>query len=426
LFWPSLPARVAVQKNNFRRLLRTVEALSDLGPEMTAEREFSETARSMLSALRAAAGAREGALFAFSDKPSFLTLIAAEGFALLPEPTIIPLLPKHVHALGSLRNPVALNPTTYDVFLSSNGNVAPELFKLIAALRVGGKLVGMAALGHREGESLYEEDELEALGLLSHYVALAVHNHALSQSLVQRMSENLRLLASLHGFYDNALEAFAAAIDVKHINIHGHSLRVGRYAAGIGEALGMDQGEVAALRSAGYLHDIGKVAVDKHIFGKPGALDPSEFREMADHTVVGHQIVSRVEFPWPRIPEIVRWHHERGDGSGYPDGLLMEDVPMAVRIVGLADTFDAMISERPYREPLSVGGTLSEIVRLTPQKYDPNAVQGLLLQVRRDAVGSNRLPFLENRAGLSIAPSDVDHLAATLQHRLSSGRLYLS
>ena len=422
----SLPLRVAVQKNNFRRLLRTVEALSDLGPEMTAEREFSETARTMLSALRQTVGAREGALFGFSDRPSLLTLIAAEGFALLPEPTVIPLLPKHVHALSSLRSPVVLNPTTYDVFLSSNGNVAPELFKSIAALRVGGKLVGMVALGRREGESLYEEDELEALGLLSHYVALAVHNHALSQSLAQRMSENLRLLASLHGFYDNALEAFAAAIDVKHVNIHGHSLRVGRYAAGIGEALGMDQGEVAALRSAGYLHDIGKVAVDKHIFGKPGALDPSEFREMADHTVVGHQIVSGVQFPWPRIPEIVRWHHERGDGSGYPDGLLMEDVPMAVRIVGLADTFDAMISERPYREPLSVGGTLSEIVRLTPQKYDPNAVQGLLLQVRRDAVGSNRAPFLENRAGLSIAPPDVDHLAATLQHKLSSGRLYLT
>ena len=401
----SLPLRVAVQKNNFRRLLRTVEALSDLGPEMTAEREFSETARTMLSALRQTVGAREGALFGFSDRPSLLTLIAAEGFALLPEPTVIPLLPKHVHALSSLRSPVVLNPTTYDVFLSSNGNVAPELFKSIAALRVGGKLVGMVALGRREGESLYEEDELEALGLLS---------------------ENLRLLASLHGFYDNALEAFAAAIDVKHVNIHGHSLRVGRYAAGIGEALGMDQGEVAALRSAGYLHDIGKVAVDKHIFGKPGALDPSEFREMADHTVVGHQIVSGVQFPWPRIPEIVRWHHERGDGSGYPDGLLMEDVPMAVRIVGLADTFDAMISERPYREPLSVGGTLSEIVRLTPQKYDPNAVQGLLLQVRRDAVGSNRAPFLENRAGLSIAPPDVDHLAATLQHKLSSGRLYLT
>ena len=415
-----------MQKNNFRRLLRTVEALSDLGPEMTAEREFTQTALTMLSALREAAAAREGALFTFSDKPSLLTSVAAEGFALLPEPAIIPLLPKHVHALSNARSPIVLMQGSYDDYLSSNGNVAPELFRCIAPLRVGGKLVGIVALGRREGDSPYEEDELEALNLLAHYVALAVHNHSLAESLAQRVSENLRLLASLHGFYDNALEAFAAAIDVKHVNIHGHSLRVGRYAAGIGEALGMDQNEVAALRSAGYLHDIGKVVVDKHIFGKPGALDPNEFREMADHTVVGHQIVSGVQFPWPRIPEIVRWHHERGDGSGYPDGLLMEDVPMAVRIIGLADTFDAMTSERPYREPLSVGGTISEIVRLSPQKYDPNAVHGLLIQLRRDAVGSNRAPFLESRMALNIAPTDIDHLAASLQHKMSNGRHYLT
>src|SRR5207237_5997745 len=179
---------------------------------------------------------------------------------------------------------------------------------------------------------------LQSCGLLSHFVGLAVHNHALSQSLAHRTSENLRLLASLHGFYDNALEAFAAAIDVKHVNIRGHSLRVGRYSAGIGEALGMDAGEVASLRSAGYLHDIGKVAVDKALFAKPAALDAQEFREMADHTVVGHQIVSGVQFPWPRVPEIVRCHHERADGSGYPDALQLEDVPLPARIVALADT----------------------------------------------------------------------------------------
>lgn len=393
---------------------------------MTAEREFSQTARTMLGALREASGAREAALFTFSDKPSLLTSIASEGFALLPEPALIPLLPKHVHALNSVRGPLVLTPQSYELFLSSNGNVAPELFRCLAPLRVGGKLVGLVALGRREGDAAYDEDELDALGLLAHYVALAVHNHALNQSLAARVSENLRLLASLHGFYDSALEVFATAIDVKHVNIHGHSLRVGRYAAAIAEALGMDPGEVAAIRAAGYLHDIGKVSVDKYIFGKPGALDPNEFREMADHTVVGHQIVSGVQFPWPRIPEIVRWHHERGDGSGYPDGLLMEDVPLPVRIVGLADTFDAMTSERPYREPLSVGGTLSEIVRLAPQKYDPNAVQGLLVQLRRDAVGSNRTPFLEGHMALNIAPGDIDHLAATLQHKVSNGRSYLT
>jgi putative nucleotidyltransferase with HDIG domain len=380
----------------------------------------------MLSASLEAGGAREGALFTYSDRPSLLTSITAEGFSLMPEPAVIPLLPRHVHALTSSREPVILDPGSYDLYLSANGNVAPELFKCIVPLKVGSKLVGLIALGRRDGDGLYDAGELEALDLLCHYVALAVHNHSLTQTLAQRVSENLRLMASLHGFYDNALEAFAAAIDVKHINIHGHSLRVGRYASAIGEAMNMDPTEVAALRSAGYLHDIGKVAVDKRLFGKPTSLDAEEFREMADHTIVGHQIVSGVQFPWPRIPEIVRWHHERSDGSGYPDGLLLEDVPMPVRIVGLADTFDAMTSERPYRERLSLGSTLNEIVRLTPQKFDPNAVHGLLLQVRRDTVGSNRTPFLQDRMVGDIAAADIDQLAAGLQHKMSHSRLYLT
>ena len=417
---------MAVQKNNLRRLLRTVEALSDLGPEMTAEREFPQTARAMVSALLQAGGAREAVLFTFSDKPSMLSSVASEGFALMPEPAIMPLLPKHVHALTSARGPIVLNAGSYEIFLSSNGNVAPELFKCIAPLKVGGKLVGLVALGRRDGDALFDDEELGALDLLCNYVAIAIQNHVLSQTLAQRVSENLRLLASLHGFYDTALEAFATAIDVKHVNIHGHSLRVGRYASAIGEAMGMDPSEVGGLRSAGYLHDIGKVAVDKRLFGKVTSLDPEEFREMADHTIVGHQIVSGVEFPWPRIPEIVRSHHERGDGSGYPDGLVMEDVAMPVRIIGLADTFDAMTSERPYRESLSVGNTLSEIVRLSPQKFDPNAVHGLLLQIRRDSVGSNRVPFLQDRLSVNIAASDIDQLAATLQHKVTHGRLYLT
>src|SRR5262252_4887374 len=389
---------VAVQTNNLRRLLHTVEALSELGPALTAEREFSDTSRLMLSAVMEAAGAREGALFLFSDKPAMLTSAAALGFVLMPDPAFIPLLPKHVHALSAARGPIVLNSSMYSVFLSSNGNVAPELFKCLAPLKAGGRLAGVVALGRRPGDSMYEDSELDALELLCSYVALAVQNHVLSQNIAQRVSENLRLMASL---------------------------RVGRYAAAIGDAMGMDSSEVAAVRSAGYLHDIGKVAVDRRLFGKAGALDPDEFREMADHTTVGHQIVSTVQFPWPRIPEAVRWHHERSDGSGYPDKLMQDDVPMPVRIVGLADSFDAMTSIRPYRAPLSVGSALSDLVRLSPEKFDPNVVQALLIQVRRDVVGSSRSPLLESMS-VNIAAADIDHLAATLQYKVSRGKAYLT
>ncbi len=421
-----VPLVLAVETNNIRRLLRTVEALSDLGPELTAERDFVDSSQRMLAAVVEAAGANEGALFVFHEKPTMLTSVASQGFAMLPEPAFIPLLPKHVHALIAARGPIVLNASTYSVFLSSNGNVAPELFKCIAPLKSAGKLAGVVALGRRPADSPYLEAEIDAIGLLCSYIGLAVHNHELSQTLAQRVSENLRLMASLHGFYDSALEAFATAIDVKHVNIHGHSLRVGRYAAAIGEAIGLDGGEVAALRSAGYLHDIGKVAVDRRLFGKPEALDPEEFRQMADHTVVGYEIVRSVEFPWPKIHEAVRWHHERNDGSGYPDALAGEDLPVPVRIMALADTFDAMTSQRPYRESLSLGAALSDLIRMTPQKYDPNIVQGLLIQVRRDAVGSNRIPLLADHMAVNISPTDVDHLAASLQHKVSRGKVYLT
>jgi len=414
-----------LQGTNLKKLLRTVETLADLGPELTADRDFRHTARAMLTAVMEAAGAREAVLFSFSERPSMLTSVDAQGFALLPEPSLIPLLPRHVHTLTAAAGPVLLNTSTYDVFLSSNGNVAPELFKCICPLKVRGKLAGAIALGRRPGEALYEEDALDAFEMLSHYVALAIQNHTLGQTLAQRVSENLRLLGSLHGFYDNALEAFATAIDVKHINIHGHSLRGGRYSQAIGEALGMDPTAVAALRSAAYLHDIGMVAVDKRLLGKAAQLDPEESREMRDHTVVGHQIVSQVQFPWPQIPEIVRWHHERADGTGYPDGLHGNEIPQNVRIVALAETFDAMTSERPYRERLSLGSALQELIRMTPQKYDPQALQALLIQVRRDAVGSNRIPMLDPDV-MHISAVDVDQLASTLQHRISQNKAFLT
>jgi putative nucleotidyltransferase with HDIG domain len=425
LWFLACPSARGLQGTNLKKLLRTVEALADLGPELTADRDFRHTARTMLTAVMDAAGTREAVLFSFSERPSMLTSVDAQGFALLPEPSVIPLLPRHVHTLAAAAGPVLLNSSTYDVFLSANGNVAPELFKCVCPLRVRGKLVGVIALGRRQGDALYEDDALDAFEMLSHYVALAIQNHTLGQTLAQRVSENLRLLASLHGFYDNALEAFATAIDVKHVNIHGHSLRVGRYSQAIGEAMGMDPTDVASLRSAGYLHDIGKVAVDRRLFEKPSKLDAQESREMQDHTVVGHQIVSQVQFPWPQIPEIVRWHHERGDGSGYPDGLRLDEMPQAVRIVALADTFDAMTSERPYRERMSVGAALQELIRMSPQKYDSQALQALLIQVRRDAVGTNRIPILESEV-MNLSATDVDQLASTLQHRITQDKLYLT
>jgi HD-GYP domain-containing protein (c-di-GMP phosphodiesterase class II) len=415
--------RVVVRNENFRRLLLTFGALSDLGAVLSTEADFRGALSTVVAALRETLGVRDAALFTYSDKPSLLTSIAAEGFSNFPPLALIPLLPKNVHALGVLPRPVSLQQGDWTRFFTANGNVSPELFRHIAPLRAHSKLVGLVALGRREDDTNLGDEEVEALSTICSYVALAVQNDMLTKSLEVRIAENLKLMGSIHRFYDNALEAFAAAIDIKHTAIHGHSLRVGRYAALVGEALGLEPNEVAGVKAAGYLHDIGMVAVDKHIFGKPSALDASEFQEMADHTVVGHRIVSSVEFPWPSIPDVVRGHHERADGTGYPDKLRLEDVPLPVRLVAVADTFDAMTSERPYRQPMSVGSALSELVRLAPAKFDPNVVHGFLIQVRRDASGSNKQPFLDPRLMCNIGPTDVDFLASSLRGR-TGGRIY--
>jgi len=415
---------MAVRKTQFRRLLLTFDALADLGPVLTGERDFSRTALTMLTSVMDAIGAREAALFAYASEPAVLRSLAARGFTPFAEPGVIPLLPKHVQALSGLQTPENVGPGSLapSLFFSVNGNVSPEMFRCIVALKVHGQLVGLIALGRRDSDSPYGGDEHDALGLVSHYVALAVHNHAISQTLEQRATENLRVLSSVHNFYDGALEAFATAIDIKHAAIRGHSLRVGRYAAGIGEAMGLSEDEISGLRSGGYLHDIGKVAVDKRLFGKPSALDPEEFREMADHTTVGHRIVAGVQFPWPEMQEVVRSHHERGDGSGYPDKLHMDDVGMATRIVAVADTFDAMITDRPHRKAHTVGAAVSEMVQSAPQKFDAAAVQGLLIQLRREACGSAQ--FLETPGFCNIGASDIDNLSSVLNHRLTGGRVY--
>ncbi|HEV2965187.1 MAG TPA: HD domain-containing phosphohydrolase [Candidatus Angelobacter sp.] len=415
------------------------QVLADLGPVLTGERDLQQTAIAALELVMSAGRINSAALFRFQEKPAMLSSIASSGFALFPKIAVFPLLPKHVHALSHASGPQRLCEERSETFLSSTGNFSAVWFRYMVPLRVRGKLVGALMLGERDEGAGYSSELLKLIGELAPLIALAIHNHQLMMSLQERTAENLRLIASVHSFWEEALEAFAATIDAKHVHMRGHSLRVGRYAAVIAEAIGVPTTEVTELRSAGYLHDIGKVNVDKYLFGKPTALEPLEYKEMIDHTVIGHQIVSTVQFPWPHIPEVVRSHHERADGSGYPDHLRSDEVSLPVKIVAVADTFDAMLSDRPYRTRHSLGEAASQISRLAPDKLDAEIVLALLVQLRREAVDfmapprpwatqENRPknPFLGADMACNLSPLDIDHLASELNRRVNRGRSYLS
>jgi putative nucleotidyltransferase with HDIG domain len=411
------------------------QVLAELGPVLTGERDLVQTAGAALDIVMASVRAGSGAIFRFNEKPAMLSSIAAAGFVLFPETAVFPLQPKHVHALTNAQGPQRICRDRCDTFLSSTGNISSVWFRCVVPLKVRGRLIGALLLGERVSGADYTAELLKQIGDLAPFIALAIHNHQLMLSLEERIADNLKLLASVHSFWDDALAAFAATIDVKSIEMQGHSLRVGRYAAGMAEALGMSAAEIGEVRAAGYLHDIGKVTVDKYIFAKAAALEPGEFQEMADHTVLGHRIVSTVQFPWPRIPEVVRSHHERSDGSGYPDRLHNDEVSIPVRIVAVADTLDAMLSDRPYRKRLSLGETAAQLSWLAPAKLDADVVHAMLVQLRRDASilmapprpwasaqEKVRKPFLDSSVPCNIAPTDIDHLVSDLNHRTHRGR----
>ncbi len=180
-------------------------------------------------------------------------------------------------------------------------------------------------------------------------------------------------IAVMEKAHRETIEALAVAINAKDEVTHEHVLRVQIYAAGVARILGCTPAEVEALKAGALLHDIGKIAVPDYILHKPGKLTAAEFEKMKLHTVAGAQILSRVEFPYPVVP-VVRHHHERWDGNGYPDGLSGEDIPLTARILTVVDCFDAVREDRQYRKGMTRQEALDLILRGSGTQYDPRVV----------------------------------------------------
>src|ERR1700728_1412093 len=181
-------------------------------------------------------------------------------------------------------------------------------------------------------------------------------------------------MQALNGLHLRTIEALALAIDAKDHTTHDHLQRVQLYATEIGKDLGLPPQELEALTAAAVLHDIGKLAVPESIISKPGKLTRYEFEKMKVHPVVGAEILERVEFPYPVVP-IVRSHHEKWDGSGYPYGLRGEEIPIGARILSAVDCLDALASDRQYRRALPLDEAMAVVLDESGKSYDPRVVE---------------------------------------------------
>ena len=204
---------------------------------------------------------------------------------------------------------------------------------------------------------------------------LILENRSYQQRLEERVAEQSRRLESL---FLASIQSLADALEVKDPYTHGHSLRVSNYSVAIGRAIGLRDEAIQQIEIGGRVHDIGKIGVRETVLNKPGPLTPDEYQHIMTHPTVGWRILSPLLHEMPMSLNIVRWHHERYDGSGSPDQLVSDAIPLEARIVAVADTFDAMTSFRPYRPGVPLDDTLAELRRCSGAQFDPVCVSACL------------------------------------------------
>jgi diguanylate cyclase (GGDEF)-like protein/putative nucleotidyltransferase with HDIG domain len=205
------------------------------------------------------------------------------------------------------------------------------------------------------------------------YLLYRVNERRLEE-IQRNEAEQRRHVEEMASIHMNTIESLAIAIDAKDQTTHGHVRRTQIYATQMGTLLNVSEKELQALHAGALLHDIGKLAVPEYILNKPGKLTEAEFAKMKIHPTVGGDILRRVNFPYP-VEDIVRYHHEKWDGSGYPKGLKGESIPLIARIISVVDFYDATRCDRPYRKGMKREESLALLRSMVGSAFDPKVVE---------------------------------------------------
>jgi putative nucleotidyltransferase with HDIG domain len=203
---------------------------------------------------------------------------------------------------------------------------------------------------------------------------LELENRDYQQHLEQKVEEQAQ---KIRASFFNAVTALAYALEAKDVYTSGHSQRVTEISVAIAKELGLPKESIEKIRLAGLVHDIGKIGVRESVLNKPGSLSEEEYEHVRLHSQTGEHILKPLVGD-KEILKAVRHHHERYDGAGYPDGLKGERIPLLARIIAVADTFDAMTSERPYRKALTKEAACAEVERCRGTQFDPEAADAFL------------------------------------------------
>lgn len=245
-------------------------------------------------------------------------------------------------------------------------------------------VIGLISLTGRH----YDDGDLQPLTTLSSQASATMHN--------------LQLFGQLKNLYYETIKAFVQAIEAKDSYTRGHSENVAEYAIAIAIKMNLPSDQIEMLRTAALLHDIGKIGIKEEVLNKPGRLTPEEYDHIKEHPIISSQIINHI----PMLEEagvIIRHHHERYDGNGYPDGIKGEVIPLGSRILAVADTFDAMTSNRTYRNATPVETAKGELLRNAGTQFDPQIVNAFV-----ELLDSNELPSIASMLSNPFSENDPE------------------
>ncbi len=241
-------------------------------------------------------------------------------------------------------------------------------------LRIGDRTIGIFELAGDEG---FNDEDRRMIQTLASQAAIAI--------------ENARLFERTQRLYYQTIRSLAGALEARDSYTSGHSERVTKYSVNLAEAIGLDSEEQRLIESAALLHDIGKIGISDMVLLKTDKLDEDDRVAIQQHPLYGDTILEPLRY-MKNVQGLVRHHHERWDGNGYPDGLTAEEIPLAARIVAVADAFDAMTSDRPYRPALSRAEAIAELRDQAGKQFDPELVEAFLKLLETEASPAGRQP----------------------------------
>ena len=405
------------EKRNITRLIFSISSLVDLGQEVTSAKSFNERMKTALYVVTGMFSVPKAALLVYNSNQQRLKLLTHKG---LKDTTWgnIHVKAKHIKSF-SKNEPYSLSKIKTN-FLYNPNTEALEKFhtKTFIPLFAKDEFVGAICLGKRLSRPSYLRSEKNVLKVVANQIAITLHNSSLFRRLTNKVNENKKLYENMRQIYNDSIKAFAAAIDAKDVYTKNHSFRVAKYAVAIAGELGWKEKDVEAIYVAGLLHDIGKITIDRGVINKGEDLSVSELSEIKRHPQISYDILSKINFPWKDLVHFVKHHHERIDGRGYPDSLQGEELSDGVKILAIADAFDAMTTDRPYRKKLSLTEALHEVKKCLGTQFDRRISNVFFRVLQKEIKGETKeaqiLPHLDKGFNPTVITSLLETITAEL------------